>query len=35
MKAFGLTGEVHRKLINLSAEKDSGTSCVAVKCVDI
>ena len=35
MKAFGLTGEVHRKLDNLSAEEGSGTPCVAVECVDI
>ena len=35
MKALGLTEEVHRKLGNLSTEEDSGTPCVAVKCVDI
>ena len=35
VKAFGLTGEVHRKLDNLSAEEGSGTPCVAVECVDI
>ena len=33
MKAFGLTGEVHRKLDMLSAEEGSGTPCVAVECV--
>ncbi len=35
VKAFGLTGEVHRKPGDLSAEDDSGTPCVAVECVDI
>ena len=35
MKAFGLTEEVHWKLGDLSAEEESGTPCVAVKCVDI
>ena len=35
MKAFGLTGVVHWKLGDLSAEEESGTPCVAVKCVDI
>ena len=35
MKAFGLTEVVHWKLEDLSAEEESGTPCVAVKCVDI
>ncbi len=35
VKAVGLTGVVHRKLGDLSAEEESGTRCVAVKCVDI
>ncbi len=35
VKAFGTTGEVHQKLLNLSAEEESGTQCVAVECVDI
>ncbi len=35
VKAFGLTGVVHWKLGDLSAEEESGTPCVAVKCVDI
>ena len=34
VKAFGFTGEVHRKLDNLSAEEGSGTPCVAVECVE-
>ncbi len=35
VKAFGSTGELHQKLLNLSAEEESGTPCVAVECVDI
>ncbi len=35
VKAFGLTGEGHWKVGDLSAEEESGTPCVAVKCVDI
>ena len=35
MKAFGLTEVVHWKLEDLSAEEESGTPCVAVRCVDI
>ena len=35
MKALGSTEEVHRKPVNLSAEEESGTPCVAVECVDI
>ncbi len=35
MKAFGSTGELHQKLLYLSAEEESGTPCVAVECVDI
>ncbi len=35
VKAVGLTGVVHWKLGDLSAEEESGTPCVAVKCVDI
>ncbi len=35
VKAFGSTGEVQQKLLNLSAEEEGGTPCVAVECVDI
>ena len=35
MKAPGSTGEGHWKLVDLSAEEESGIPCVAVKCVDI
>ncbi len=35
MKAFGLTGVVHWKLGDLSAEEESGIPSVAVECVDI
>ena len=35
VKALSLTEEEHRKLKDLSAEEESGTPCVAVKCVDI
>ncbi len=35
VKACGLTGEVQLKLGDWSAEEDSGTPGVAVKCVDI
>lgn len=35
MKAHSLTVEVLWKLDNLSAVEESGTPCVAVKCVDI
>ncbi len=35
MKGFGLTEAVDRKPGDLSGEKDSGTPCVAVECVDI
>ncbi len=32
---FGSTGELHQKLLKLSAEEGSGTPGVAVECVDI
>ncbi len=35
VKAFGSTGELHQKLLNLRAEEESGTPGVAVECVDI
>ena len=35
VKAPGSTGEGHWKLVDLSAEEESGIPCVAVKCVDI
>ncbi len=35
VKALGSTEEGHWKLDDLSAVEESGTPCVAVKCVDI
>ena len=35
MKALGLTGEVHSKLLDLSTEEDRGIPGVEVKFVDI
>ncbi len=35
VKGFGLTEEVQRKALDLSAEEDSGTPCVGVQCVDV
>ena len=35
VKAPGLPGELHWKLVGWSAEEESGISGVAVKCVDI
>ncbi len=35
VKACGLTEKVQLKPGDLSAEEESGTRCVAVKCVDI
>ncbi len=35
VKAVGLNEEGQRKLLNFSAEEESGTPCVAVECVDI
>ena len=35
MKALGLTGEVHSKLLGLSTEEDRGIPGVEVKFVDI
>ncbi len=35
VKGFGSTGELNPKMLNLSAEGESGTACVAVECVDI
>ena len=35
VKAPGSPGELHWKLVGLSAEEESGISGVAVECVDI
>ncbi len=35
MKDVGTTGELHQKLLDLSAEEESGTPGVAVECEDI
>ncbi len=35
VKSPGLLGELHRKLVGLSAGEETGIPGVAVKCVDI
>ncbi len=35
VKGFGPTGALRQKLLDLSAEEESGTRSVAVECVDI
>ncbi len=35
VNVFGVTEAVHRKPGDLSAEEDSGRTCVEVECVDI